>query len=203
MKEFDYAEVLKDHVLDSRCYQTDTDGSVIETFTIKKPGTRIYRIDYIIRDNILFVSGDCGEAIYQWSSDINLEFLAICGLDYFKGKCRASEVGQDFRQWDPTIVGDRFSEIMDDEEEKIRSLAKEDWEMDGKFHCFHPEEWALWVDSFVEAHRLGWDGETIGMAATLGYVPHCRLQLHWHGLKKAYELHKKGQEIAKPRTDSL
>ena len=60
--------------------------------------------------------GDIGEATYEWSNDISLEFLAGLGFGYFHGKCVASEVGRRFVDWDGAIakayVADRIGRQM-------------------------------------------------------------------------------------------
>ena len=55
---------------------------------------------YAIVGNYLSVMGDTGDAIYAWQQRITWQFLANCELDYFHGKCVASETGRDFDQWD-------------------------------------------------------------------------------------------------------
>lgn len=66
----------------------------------KQPDTVIYWLDYIISGHFLLVYGDAGDAVYAWSENITWDFLKSTDLDYFKGKCQASEVGRDYRQWD-------------------------------------------------------------------------------------------------------
>jgi hypothetical protein len=65
-----------------------------------KPGTGIYAVTYIIRNNYLYVSGDIGEAVYCWSSAISPQFLSTLNLDYFASKCQASEAGRGYPSWD-------------------------------------------------------------------------------------------------------
>lgn len=72
----------------------------------KKPGTVIYWIDYIISGHFLCVYGDAGDAIYAWSENLTWEFLKTCDLDYFHGKCQASEAGRDFVQWNQRALID-------------------------------------------------------------------------------------------------
>lgn len=77
----------------------DPRGGEITKLIWAKPGTRINRIDYLIYRNVLFVTGDLGDAVYEFSSILDLPFLADCDLDYFGGKCRASSEEPRGRTW--------------------------------------------------------------------------------------------------------
>jgi hypothetical protein len=72
----------------------------VEQFVWGEPGTRNCKIQYLLHNNYLYVSGDLGEAIYEWSEDVSLKFLADCGMDYFGGKCRASSEEPKGKTWD-------------------------------------------------------------------------------------------------------
>ena len=74
-------------------------GCDIEVLTWKKPESYNYMVRYLVSGNTLCVYGDLGEAIYQWSENVTLEWISNLYLSYFKGKCQASEVGRDFREW--------------------------------------------------------------------------------------------------------
>ena len=95
---------FKDHVADYSLYHKMDEGGTgvvgsIEVLTWKKPGTGNYMVRYLVSGNTLCVYGDLGEAIYQWSENVTLEWISNLYLSYFKGKCQASEVGRDFREW--------------------------------------------------------------------------------------------------------
>src|SRR4051812_46241542 len=64
-----------------------------------EPGTFIFRVVYVILRHSLIVYGDIGEAVYQWSGNIGLEFLSNLNIDYFASKCEASEYGRGGREW--------------------------------------------------------------------------------------------------------
>ena len=84
----------------------------ITTLEWRKPGTWNYRIVYMMRGGMLLVYGDMGEAVYQWSGQIDLEFLASCSLDYFTSKCQASEQGRGGQEWDEDMCHKNFIEHM-------------------------------------------------------------------------------------------
>jgi hypothetical protein len=80
------------------------DPKFVDTITKliwSQPGTGINRIIYLIHGSTLFVCGDLGDAVYQWHSQINLDFLSGLNLDYFGGKCLASSEEPRGKTWDP------------------------------------------------------------------------------------------------------
>lgn len=104
-------DIFKDHVATYKKYD-DT----LETLQWKKPGSSTYAIWYVRQYATLMVWGDCYEATYQWNwqKNFDLEWIAGCNLDYFVGKCRASENGRDPRVYDEyelrKDLRDRFAE---------------------------------------------------------------------------------------------
>lgn len=80
---------------------TLTSKQNIQELTIKRPNSSFYYIKYLIQYNTLYVTGDVGNAIYQWSDQINFNFISNCNIDYFKSKCVASEHGRKYEEWDP------------------------------------------------------------------------------------------------------
>lgn len=87
------------HIAKFSTYRNEQDER-IEFLFWTRPDSSIYRIRYMIYHNLLFVSGDVGEAIYRWSSEISFSWLAGLDYSYFSGKCQASEVGRDYISWD-------------------------------------------------------------------------------------------------------
>ena len=99
-KEIKY--YMKDH---KAIYSAKED---METLSWKKSGTSVFGIDYIMRGNILIVTGDLGHAIYRWSSPVMLEWVSRCDLSYFAEKCVASETGSGGKEWNAEIAKERF-----------------------------------------------------------------------------------------------
>lgn len=85
-------DIFKDHVATYKKYD-DT----LETLQWKTPGSSTYAIWYVRQYGTLMIWGDCYEATYQWSfqKGMDLRWISRCSLDYFVGKCRASENGRD------------------------------------------------------------------------------------------------------------
>ena len=67
----------------------------------EKPQSLNYGCRFIIHRRWLCVVGDIGEAVFEWSQDLTLEFLASLDFGYFHSKCRASASGNKFEQWNP------------------------------------------------------------------------------------------------------
>jgi hypothetical protein len=84
----------------------------ITTVEWRRPKDGNYRIVYMLRGGLLLVYGDMGDAVYQWSSRIDLKFLAECDLEYFSGKCQASETGRGGEDWDCELARKSFLEVL-------------------------------------------------------------------------------------------
>lgn len=80
----------------------------------KNPGTQNFHVCYILWGGTLYVSGDLGAAVYRWGDWLSLQFLAGCSLDYFMGKCCASETGRDYVEWDDEVAAYQLDEIAKD-----------------------------------------------------------------------------------------
>ena len=155
-------------------------GCDIEVLTWKKPGTGNYMVRYLVSGNTLCVYGDLGEAIYQWSQGVTLEWLATLDLAYFKGKCQASEVGRDFREWDQRKAHKELERMEKDEYFKWSDFE----ERDGAGSLYCATEWAEWLrangsEVFGEDY---WD-----WAYSIGYTINTRCVYHFIGLQMAME----------------
>jgi hypothetical protein len=67
----------------------------------------MYRVSFIHKRGTLFVCGDYGQAVYEWSDPQTLDWMALTDLGYFAGKCKASPVGAGFQiegELDPWCV---------------------------------------------------------------------------------------------------
>ena len=73
----------------------------LEVLRWQEPGTVICMIDYLLKDDCLVVIGDLGDGIYRWHAPgVTLEWISGLNLDYFHGKCRASELGDSLNAWE-------------------------------------------------------------------------------------------------------
>mgnify|MGYP006921383536 FL=1 len=64
----------------------------------QNPQSWNYGCRFIIHRRWLSIVGDIGEAVFEWSQDLTLDFLAGIDLHYFLGKCQASPEGNKFEQ---------------------------------------------------------------------------------------------------------
>ena len=150
----------------------------IEVLTWKKPDSSSYMIKYIITGNTLCVYGDLGEAIYRWSSPITFEWLANLDLSYFKGKCQASEVGRDFREWDQYKALNTLKEFAKDEYFKWQDFE----DSGGESSLYGCDDWREWLSQHG-CEILGddfWD-----WAYGIGFTINVRCMYHFIGLQMA------------------
>lgn len=80
-----------------------TEGGVeFEYLRWGKPGTGMYRLNFLRMGDTLMVTGDLYDAVYGWGGapPKTLAWIAGCDVDYFASKCMASPHGRGFRNWD-------------------------------------------------------------------------------------------------------
>ena len=184
-------EWFKDHVV-KRYEKHDS----VEHLFFSKPNSSNYSILFIRSFGTLFVAGDLGDAVFQWPGDSSLEWISNCNLDYFKGKCQASEVGRDFSEWDEEYaiksVLEYVTEYCDEEDEvkgKIEKLDESEWRSN-----IHSEfEWAGWLNE--NGSEVLEDQDYWEWAFSVGKVIHTRCRAHLIGLQEAI---KKLPESEKP-----
>lgn len=88
----------------------------------ENPKSWNYGCRFIIHRRWLCVVGDIGEAVFEWSQDITLEFLASLDFGYFHSKCQASNSGRDFEQFDGEVAWKNAGQYI----EELRALPPED-----------------------------------------------------------------------------
>ena len=160
----------------------------IEVLTWKKPGSYNYYVKFMVVGNTLFVYGDLGEAIYQWSEGITFEWLSNLDLPYFAGKCQASEVGRDFKEWNERKALEALKHFEKQEYFKWSDLNEED----GKGSLYDKREWEEWLRE--HGHKvLGedyWD-----WAYVIGNDINTRCVYHFMGLQMAMKQIKEGAKV--------
>ena len=182
-----HRESFKNHVADVR-----GQGDMI-TINWARPGTRNYSIHYamgLFNPGLLIVAGDMGEAVYQWSDAISLSFLADCELDYFAGKCRASETGKEYRHW--------YQEKVEAALEEHEKELLEEYEELPPLYVEHKEDLLLntddhhdWIECLQDLDFDG-KGHPLGLGwwdywPGIGWGHDTRLIAHWLGLRMAWE----------------
>ena len=149
-----------------------------------RPHSSNSRVHYHIHGNLLTVWGDLGFAMYAWSQEISWVFLAGLNLDYFAGKCEASEVGRGFETWVEEEAKQHLTALCVNWRDEVEEgdpdppplrMVKED----GGFEALSTsEEWTSWVMGSAERSREFWEFGDLGMAV------HARCALHLEGLKR-------------------
>lgn len=171
----------------------------------KEPGTGAYCVIYVLRGGQLFVAGDLGEAVYQWYGPVSLESIAGMGYSYFLEKCQASEVGQNFVEWDTDGVARNVKERILDTDYVDNDLRIQ---LEGliRDHCYLTAGESITddnLDEFVQAHTetkeswlefLNYHGdECFGddhweWTYSVGEVIHKGCMAHLYGLKMAFRI---------------
>jgi len=153
---------------------------LIDIIDWRRPGTRICAVRYMIMGNSLIVGGDLGDAVYAWSSDISLKFLAGCGIHYFAEKCRASEYGSGYREWFPELARQRLIEWENEDpgyKDSQRSVV------DDALRAINSHgEWLQWLTTDGD-EAFGSDLSEFG---DIGMAVSLRCRAHLFGLNMAH-----------------
>jgi len=157
-----------------------------------KSDTGINLIRYHVHKNILIVTGDLGDAVYQFGEAITLDWLAGCDLGYLASKCYASENGRGYKSWDSdkatAYLNGYFDEntidLMEEEaKEETLCLLEEAKDIDDE------HEWVAWLGHEDKGEQLF--GEEWWQYCEIGMGPHIRCLYHLIGLKMMYEIKQK------------
>lgn len=149
----------------------------------REPNSSNFSTRYIIYGNTLLVFGDIGEAAYCWSQAISWEFITGCDWHYFMGKCRASEAGRNFTDWDDKKAIDELKEYLEIHKPTKGTKSISELLEDAEGYAHNKHEWCQWIYN-DECDEFGDDDHSL---ADAGEVPHCRGIGHWVGIKMAME----------------
>ncbi|MDB6027530.1 MAG: hypothetical protein JWM68_3753 [Verrucomicrobiales bacterium] len=184
-------EWFKDHVA-TIVSQNEHGGTVINW---QNPGSWNYGCRFIIHAGWLIVVGDIGEAVYQWSGKLTLEFLAGIDFGYFYGKCQASEKGKSYDSFDSRIAHANLQEWLTelDAEYPIGThryasgKTERDWReaIDSLRELSPDDPRDEYHRAVTELYDVTGDGEEAGMVEAFGIVPDCRAIGHFVGFKMA------------------
>lgn len=145
-----------------------------------KPDSSIYLIDYVIHGRYLIVVGDAGDAIYHWSQMLTWDFLRLkwdflreLDLDYFVGKCQASQVGRKFVHWESRVAQTWLEEFL-----KENEVARDSLDPEPEFGS--SQEFMQFIQ---DNHKIF--GSDYFKYGDVGEVLHPRAIGHWVGLQMA------------------
>lgn len=108
-------KVFKNHIATVK--QLDDDTQVL---TWKKPGTCWYKIDYVFYKNMIFITGDLRDAVFNctWEPRWDTDWTGM-QLDYFAGKMTAHKGGK--YTWNSD---DAIEDLKSEYEEYFEGLSK-------------------------------------------------------------------------------
>lgn len=171
---------FKKHVAHRHDYLEQSNiGLPISVIDWREPGTSIFAIRYIISGRSLMVTGDAGDAVFEWSEGITFEFLNNCNLGYFAGKCQASEVGRRYVQWDSDACRDNGFFTLSSYSKEVRDAFSE-------ADMFSEQEMVnwLWNDAPDEIRS---ESELCSLLIENGQVMSVHCIGMWVGIKMAME----------------
>lgn len=157
----------------------------MECLRWQRPGSWTYGIDYLLKNNTLIVTGDLGDAVYCWSGPFEgLEWIAGLSIDYFHGKCEASELGRNMRnyEWDAEVarknIHQRFKENRDckgyndffHEQECLDSAdALNEWcQINDPAAVFKDDDWWEWLPQCGRIMPIRTRAHLIGLKIMFG-----------------------------------
>lgn len=169
-------------------------GEGTDVIVFRRPGTRVYSVTYRVQGWYLIVTGDLGEAIYEWGEPIGWPFLAGCNWGYFASKCVASAKGCNARGWDSRVALHRLAYHLPDElvEEHDGDPAAALAELAGDIDLWPRTEPDLTCRDQWHGWLREYGDEVLGSAwwewaPTVGDVPDYLMLAQWVGLQEAVE----------------
>ena len=143
----------------------------------RKDKSSNYLIRIIINGPWLCFMGDCGEAIHQWSTNIDGVFLASIEFDYFMSKCRASE-SKDCKTFDGGVAMAQLAHfIADNPDDDFSELSRF---LDGYIDQF---EFHQTINRLYDRNEI--DPETASSLSRIGFVYTPMSQYRFIGLQLA------------------
>lgn len=155
----------------------------------QKPGTWNYGCHFIIHRRWLCVVGDFGEATFEWSEDITLEFLAGLDFGYFLSKCRASATGKACEEWDNKVAERNIEEYI--EELNLTPPDEQSDQIKGTMEILsnvgdYSNDYEL-QNASKEIYDSTGDAETAGSISNMGTVPSTHVIGMFVGLQMAIQ----------------
>lgn len=151
------------------------------------PASWNYGCHFLIHKRWLIVVGDIGEATYEWSSDLTLQFLSGIDFGYFKSKCQSSEVGRNFIDWNEYVAGKNCEEAIN----AIITTKEEDRSEDDLLKLEILKEMSPghvkqdYKEAAQEYYNKAGDGAGASEISEMGQVAHPRCIGHFTGLQMA------------------
>ncbi|WP_337033493.1 hypothetical protein [Paenibacillus illinoisensis] len=193
----EYIEQAKKEIRD-RWFENHTIKSIegkegFQRISWGEKGTRMYQVDYVLSDNMVFITGDLGDAAYSLTCRATLKNIKDFDLHYFTGKLTAHERSRwDFdghlaqNEIDDYIFDWRdishLDQLDEDESELYEELlsATRNWNTHEHFKTA--------IYSIYERTNVEWfDSEAASCIAECGMrLPYCFIA-YWLGLQMIVE----------------
>lgn len=154
--------------------------------TWRHPNNINYYCRYLIEGQFLIVVGDIGEAAYGWSDLITWEFLAGLNLDYFAGKCSASEFGRGYKEWDNDVARYKRKESIYELTVK-ENISKADLQELAILELLEEHDRHAYHKAGAEYYDESGDAEGASAISRMGEVIALRCQAHLVGIQMAWE----------------
>lgn len=165
-----------------------------------EPGTFMYRVNYVLVDNMVYISGDLGVAAYALTGPATIEEISRYNLSYFTGKLVASqrakyefdekhaakEIKEYFLDW---CEVDSVSDLNSDDKKLFYELIEEtqQWSL--------PQHFNTAVYHVYQNTEVEWfDSEAASCIADCGQQLSYSVISYWVGLKMIAELQAKANQ---------
>lgn len=89
----DFQTRFVNHKASKTEYKQESGDGVITVINLRRPDSSRYAIRYILAGNSVYISGDCGTAVFQLTEKAELTELAKYNLSYFASKLVTSDMG--------------------------------------------------------------------------------------------------------------
>lgn len=156
-------------------------------------GTGMYQVDYVLSNNMVFVTGDLGDAAYSLTCQATLENIKDFNLSYFTRKLSAHERGRwDF---DNTLAQEQIEEYIFDwcDVDHVDQLSEDDNELYEELLCATSDwdsydHFQMAVFSIYDNTSVDWfDGESASSISDCGQRLNRSFIAYWVGLQMVIE----------------
>lgn len=158
-----------------------------------KKGTRFYQVDYVLSDNMVYITGDLGDAVYSLTCQATLDNIKGDNLSYFTSKVTAHERSR----WifDSDLAQKDIEEYIFDwcDVDNVDGLDEEERElydelMSATTEWSSVEHFQTAVYSIYDRTNISWfDGEAAGCIADCGQRLNRVFVAYWLGLQMIIE----------------
>lgn len=193
----DYIEKQQQHIRDhwfgnhtvSRIDRHGGDDYPLRRYVWRTPGTSLYEVVYTLSGNMVFVSGDLGDAAYALTCRATLENIASFDLHYFTSKLTAHSRAK--YTFDEAYAIEELTELFCDmcDVSRIGDLRKDDRRLYDQLvgaakDSASPEQFERAVSEQYDATSVEWfDSESAHLVSRFGRRLSGSLIAYWLGLQ--------------------